>query len=110
MKIILTRRILPLFIVCLIFSACKHVQRSEKTGMKYNDKTNGGFQVFKKTHPAPGPGLIPIEGGTFVMGGSLDQDVQFDYAFARSRVPISSFYMDETEVSNNDWLEYLHWI
>jgi gliding motility-associated lipoprotein GldJ len=78
--------------------------------MKYNDKTNGGFQVFKKTHPAPGPGLIPIEGGTFVMGGSLDQDVQFDYAFARSRVPISSFYMDETEVSNNDWLEYIHWL
>ncbi len=78
--------------------------------MKYNDKTNGGFQVFKKTHPAPGPGLVPIEGGTFVMGGSLDQDVTFDYAFNRTRVPVASFYMDETEVSNEDWLEYLHWL
>ena len=78
--------------------------------MVYNDKTNGGFQMFKKTHPAPGPGLVPIEGGTFVMGGSLDQDVQYDYTFNKMRVPISSFYMDETEVANLDWLDYLHWI
>jgi len=78
--------------------------------MVYNDKNNGGYQMFKKTHPAPGPGLVPIEGGTFVMGGSLDQDVQYDYTFNKMRVPISSFYMDETEVANLDWLDYLHWI
>jgi len=78
--------------------------------MVYNDKTNGGFQLFKKTHPAPGPGLVPIEGGTFVMGGSLDQDVQYDYQFNKRRVSISSFYMDETEVANRDWLDYVHWL
>ncbi|OCX51260.1 gliding motility lipoprotein GldJ [Mucilaginibacter sp. PPCGB 2223] len=110
MKRIFTRSVLPLMMLVLALASCKNAPKSQKTGMKYNDKTNGGFQVFKKTHPAPGPGLVPIEGGTFVMGGSLDQDVQFDYTFARARVPISSFYMDETEVSNNDWLEYLHWL
>lgn len=109
MKIILTRKILALFTVCSVFCACKHAQRSEKTGWKYNDKTNGGFQVFKKTHPAPGPGLIPIEGGTFVEGGSADQDVQYDFV-DKQRRSVASFYMDETEVANRDWLEYLHWI
>jgi sulfatase modifying factor 1 len=109
MRFILTRRILPFFIVCLIVYGCKAPQRSEKTGWKYNDKTNGGFQVFKKTHPAPGPGLIPIEGGTFVEGGSADQDIQYDFV-DKQRRSIASFYMDETEVSNRDWLEYLHWI
>jgi sulfatase modifying factor 1 len=110
MKRILTRSVLPLVILGLLLSSCSKPPRSEKTGMKYNDKTNGGFQVFKKTHPAPGPGLVAIEGGTFVMGGSLDQDVQFDYTFARSRQTVASFYMDETEVANRDWLEYVHWL
>jgi hypothetical protein len=35
----------------MLASCSKHPQ-SAKTGMKYNDKYNGGFQVFKKTHPA----------------------------------------------------------
>ncbi|RKR80828.1 gliding motility-associated lipoprotein GldJ [Mucilaginibacter gracilis] len=109
MKIILRGRALTFVGICLIFCSCKHVQRSEKTGWKYNDKTNGGFQVFKKKHPAPGPGLIPIEGGTFVEGGSADQDVQYDLV-DKQRRSIASFYMDETEVSNSNWLEYLHWI
>jgi sulfatase modifying factor 1 len=110
MKRMLTKYVLPLLVLGILFTSCSNPARSTKTGMKYNDKTNGGFQVFKKTHPAPGPGLVPIEGGTFVLGGSLDQDVQFDYAFSKVRVPVASFYMDETEVSNKDWLEYLHWL
>ncbi|GAB3938094.1 gliding motility lipoprotein GldJ [Mucilaginibacter myungsuensis] len=78
--------------------------------MRYNDKYNGGFQVFRKTHPAPGPGLIAIEGGTFVQGGSAGEDVTYEYNNTRKRKSISTFYMDETEVSNNDWREYLYWL
>ncbi len=78
--------------------------------MTYNDRTNGGYLRFKQTHPTPGPGLVPIEGGTFVLGGSADQDVTYDYNNVRRRVTVPSFYMDETEVSNQDWLDYLHWI
>ncbi len=84
--------------------------RSSKTGWEYNKKENGGFEVHKKVNPGPGPGLVPVEGGTFVMGGSLDVDLAYDHNSARRRVTVSSFYMDETEVSNVDWLEYLHWI
>jgi sulfatase modifying factor 1 len=111
MKIILKRGILPFIAVCLILSGCFHksLPRSEKTGWHYNDKTNGGFQVFKKKHPAPGPGLIAIEGGTFVEGGSADQDIQYEQV-DKQRRSIASFYMDETEVSNKDWLEYLYWL
>jgi formylglycine-generating enzyme required for sulfatase activity len=43
--------------------------------------------------------LYPIEGGTFVLGGSADQDVTYDYNNVRRRVTVPSFYMDETEVS-----------
>jgi sulfatase modifying factor 1 len=110
MKKIFTLSVLAFIALAAVLSGCSKPTRSQKTGMVYNDKKNGGFQMFKKTHPAPGPGLVAIEGGTFVMGGSLDQDIQYDYTFNKMRVPISSFYMDETEVANLDWLDYLHWI
>lgn len=109
MKRIFTKEALALFTISLMFFACKSPQRSNKTGMKQNDKTNGGYQTYKKKHPAPGPGLVPIEGGTFVEGGSADQDIQYDFV-DKNRRDIASFYMDETEVSNQNWLEYLHWI
>jgi len=94
----------------LLLSSCSSPQQSPKTGMLYNNKYNGGFQVFRKTHPAPGPGLIAIEGGTFVQGGSAGEDVNYEYNNVRKRKSISTFYMDETEVSNNDWREYLYWL
>jgi gliding motility-associated lipoprotein GldJ len=95
-----------------ILSSCSKNKsgQSSKTGMAYNSKYNGGFEVNNKVKPGPGPGLIAIEGGTFVMGGSLNQDLGYDFDNVRRRVTVGSFYMDETEVSNVDWLEYLYWI
>jgi sulfatase modifying factor 1 len=112
MKILFTNTALVLLSIGTLLSSCgKHQhQQSEKTGISYNDKNNGGYVKFAQTHPSPGPGLVAIEGGTFVMGGSADQDVDYEYNNIRSRKTIASFYMDETEVSNQDWLDYLHWI
>ena len=85
---------------------------SEKTGYAYNKRENGGFEVKKGYKRGPGPGLIEIEGGEFIMGGSaIDIPGQDMSAYNYKRqITVSSFYMDETEVSNTDWLEYLHWI
>jgi gliding motility-associated lipoprotein GldJ len=97
--------------VGLIATSCKSKKpASSKTGMDYNDKYNGGFEVNNKVKAGPGPGLVAIEGGTFVMGGSLNQDLGYEFDNIRRRVTVASFYMDETEVSNVDWLEYLYWI
>ena len=110
MKILFTRTAVVLLVVGAMVSSCSKPQKSEKTGITYNDKKTGGYERFRQTHPSPGPGLIPIEGGTFVMGGSADQDVTYDYNNVRRKVTVPSFYMDETEVANQDWLDYLHWI
>ena len=109
MKILFTKTALVLLALGALVSSCSKQQQSQKTGITYNDKNNGGYVRFRQTHPSPGPGLVPIEGGTFVMGGSANQDVAFDYNNVRRRVTVPSFYMDETEVSNQDWLDYLHW-
>ncbi len=110
MKLLFTRTAIALMGFSALLSSCSKPERSSKTGMVYNDKNNGGYERFRQAHPAPGPGLVAIEGGTFVMGGSADQDVTFDYNNVRRRVTVPSFYMDETEVSNQDWLDYMHWI
>jgi gliding motility-associated lipoprotein GldJ len=110
MKVLFTGTVAVLLGVSILGSSCSKHQQSDKTGITYNDKKTGGYERFRQTHPSPGPGLIPIEGGTFVMGGSADQDVTYDYNNVRRRVTVASFYMDETEVANQDWLDYLHWI
>jgi len=110
MKMLFTNTAFVLLSIGTLLSSCSKPPRSDKTGIVYNDKNNGGYVKFQQTHPAPGPGMVAIEGGTFVQGGSADQDVMFEYNNVRKRVSISSFYMDETEVSNQDWLDYLHWI
>ncbi|RCH54610.1 gliding motility lipoprotein GldJ [Mucilaginibacter hurinus] len=112
MRLFFSKAAIVLFAAGAVISSCSKSssQRSEKTGMVYNNKDNGGYMRFRQTHPSPGPGLIAIEGGTFVMGGSADQDVAYENHNVRRRVTVPSFYMDETEVSNQDWLDYLHWI
>ncbi len=96
------------------FHSCKSKRAgkdlSPKTGVAYNDPNNGGLQINRKVKETPGPGLVAIEGGTFVMGGSLNEDLGYAHDNLKRRVTVASFYIDETEVSNADWLEYLHWI
>lgn len=98
-----------LLIVGISISAVSCSQKSSTTGWKYNDKNNGGFQVFKNVEQATGPGLVLVEGGTFVMG-SMEQDLLHDQDNLERRITVSSFYMDESEVSNLDYLEYLYWL
>lgn len=82
---------------------------SETTGWNYNDAENGGFEVSDFVEQEAGPGLVLIEGGTFVMGATQDQ-VVFNANNYPRRLTIRSFYMDQVEVSNVDYLEYLYWL
>lgn len=92
-----------------ILSSCSRAGKSSTTGWKYNDPKWGGYEKNKFKEQETGPGLVFIEGGTFIMGGA-EQDLTYDRNNFKRRVSISSFYMDETEVSNFHYLEYLHWL
>jgi len=81
---------------------------SNKTGWNYNDSDWGSFQVIDYVEQMEGPDQVLIEGGVFTMG-NVEQDVMSDWNSMRRRVTLSSFYMDQTEVSNLNYLEYLHW-
>jgi formylglycine-generating enzyme len=93
----------------LTLSSCGSKERSATTGWKYNDSKWGGFEKVQYAGQPTGPNLVLIEGGTFTMG-ITQQDVMFEWNNIPRRVTVSSFYMDETEVSNIDYREYLYWI
>ncbi len=102
---------LAAFGLCLLLalSSCsKKEEKSDFTGWNYNDQEWGGFEKNNRYEgQAVGPNLVPIEGGTFMMG-LTEQDVTFEWNNVPRRVTVSSFYMDETEVSNSGYKEYLH--
>lgn len=93
----------------VLFMASCQTQKSEVTGWNYNDPTWGGIQKWDYEGQETGPGLKLVEGGTFTMG-STEQDVTYEHDNIERRVTVSSFYMDETEVSNIHYLEYLRWL
>jgi len=82
---------------------------SRATGWAYNDPKNGGFEVAPAKEQKTGPGLVFIEGGTFTMG-STQETPFYDWNNQPRKVTLNSFYMDETEVSNLDYLEYIFWL
>ena len=82
---------------------------SSTTGWGYNDPEMGGFEVKALYEQETGPGLVFIDGGTFTMGRTQD-DVMYNWNNVPRRVSVSSFYMDETEVANVDYREYIHWL
>jgi len=100
----------PLLLAAMVFLAsCGGKEKSSSTGWNYNDEKNGGFEKVEYTEQETGPGLVLIEGGTFSMGRT-EQDITMDWANIPRRATVSSFYMDETEVSNLHYREYLYWL
>lgn len=89
-------------------ASCKQ-ETSSTTGWAYNDPKNGGFEVVSYLEQETGPGLVLVEGGTYVMGRS-EQDVTYEWNNIPRRITVHSFYMDETEITNIQYLEYLYWL
>lgn len=110
----MTVRALLSAIVLLSFTTSCSKKSSTKdtsaaTGWKINDP-NGGFQYNSNfTKQETGPGLVLVEGGTFTMG-KIQDDVMHDWNNTPSQQHVQSFYMDETEVTNIMYMEYLDWI
>ena len=86
-----------------------YYERSGATGWAYNFYENGGFERTPYFEQETGPGLIFVEGGTFTMG-QVDDDLNYAWDNIPRRATVSSFYMDETEVTNHFWTEYLAWL
>ena len=105
-----TMRIFLFFLTFLLITSCgNRKNESRGTGWSINSK-KGGFQYNTEFEDQEtGPGLVFIEGGTYTKGQVKD-DVLHDWNNSPNRQHVMSFYIDETEVTNIMYLEYLDWI
>lgn len=90
------------------FASC-----SKKSNSKGSSRATGWNVDSKKAgsnkKQEAGPGLVFVEGGTFTMG-KVQDDVMHDWNNTPTQQHVQSFYMDETEVTNFMYLEYLDWL
>ena len=115
-KLLSGKNAMILVIAAISLSACKKgglfgkkQSKSSATGWNYDDKNMGNFHVSKVKYPKAGPGLVFVQGGSFVMGAK-DEDVMGDWNNVPRRITVPSFFIDETEVANVHYREYLYWL
>lgn len=83
--------------VAFLFS-CNSNDRGELVGVK-----------GKKWHPEKPYGMTLIPGGSFIMGKSDDDLFNVKDAPTKT-VTVRSFYMDETEITNAEYRQFVEWV
>ncbi|WP_321295119.1 SUMF1/EgtB/PvdO family nonheme iron enzyme [Marinifilum fragile] len=87
-------------IVLLFLSSC-----GSRTG---NGELVGVGQRGKWFEPKP-YGMVQIPRGSFTMGPN-DQDVAWALNATTKTVSVESFWMDETEITNNEYRQFVYWV
>lgn len=54
-------------------------------------------------------GMVFIPLGSYVMGQN-DQDVPYNQLQTAKTVSVQAFYMDETEITNNEYRQFVYWV
>ena len=107
---LLSKNFILIAFTALIITSCgNNRNQSKATGWGINSK-KGGFEYnLDFDEQETGPGLVFIEGGTFTKG-QVQDDVMHDWNNSPNKQHVMSFYIDETEVTNLMYLEFLDWI
>lgn len=79
------------------------------TGWNQNDKRGWFFSARQPKGQKGWPGMVYVEGGTFTMGLVKD-DVMHDWNNTPRRMQVSSFFIGETEITNEDYRRYVTWL
>lgn len=54
-------------------------------------------------------GMVYVPPGTFHMGPS-DEDVNYAYTARNKQISINGFWMDATEITNNEYRQFVNWV
>ncbi|MEZ4986173.1 MAG: SUMF1/EgtB/PvdO family nonheme iron enzyme [Saprospiraceae bacterium] len=90
---------LALLLLVLVAAACGQRENGEITGV-LDRPTWKGINPF---------GMVYVPSGTLHIGPS-DQDVANTYVQRQKAISISGFYMDDTEITNNEYRQFVYWV
>jgi len=92
------KKIVLITLVLAFITSCGSKDKGELVGVK-----------GKKWHPEKPYGMSLIPGGAFVMGKS-DDDLAGIQDAPTKTVSVRSFYMDETEITNSEYRQFVYWV
>ena len=84
--------------ITLLSSCSRGGDRGEVTGV--------AMRSFRAEVPY---GMVYIPAGSFLMG-QTDQDVTFAQISQTKQVTVNAFFMDETEVTNSKYRQFVNWV
>ncbi|MFA6705362.1 MAG: SUMF1/EgtB/PvdO family nonheme iron enzyme, partial [Bacteroidales bacterium] len=85
--------------LALITAGCSSSESGELTGVQER-------QQFEDMQPY---GMVEIPQGSFMMGSS-DEDLYSSYTYQPRTVQLNSYWMDETEITNNEYRQFVYWV
>jgi len=92
------KKILLFFVLTTFIVSCSKSDRGELTGTQ-----------AKKFFPDKPTGMTLVPSGSYLMGMSDDDMAQLQNAPV-STVSIKAFYMDETEITNGEYRQFVNWV
>ena len=98
LKNFLMKKVFLLIITSCVLFSCGNKNRGELIGVKQ-----------KKWFGEKPYGMTLIEGGAYIMGKSDEDQAQTQNAPAKT-VTVPSFYMDETEITNSEYRQFVYWV
>ncbi|MBS1908677.1 MAG: SUMF1/EgtB/PvdO family nonheme iron enzyme [Bacteroidetes bacterium] len=101
--------VLAVVTVAASVSSCKMLSGKKKSGSLPNDGQLHGVAPGSRWSLTKPPGMVYIPPGTFHMGPS-DEDVNYAYTARNKQVSISGFWMDATEITNNEYRQFTNWV
>src|SRR6476661_9446492 len=85
-------------VIALLASCGRSSDKGELVGVK-----------GRKWHPEKPYGMTLVPGGSFIMGKSDDDLANVQDAPTKT-VTVRSFYMDETEITNSEYRQFVEWV
>jgi len=93
------KKLVYILLIAALFISCDRSSRGHLTGVQDRPR-------FEYADP---PGMVFIPMGSFIMGPS-DEDVIYSQTSINRTISIPAFYMDETEITNNQYREFVYWV
>ena len=94
------KRLILYMLVILFFASCGNTGNGELVGTRKKSKP------FYQPDPY---GMVFIPQGSYTMGAA-DEDLTHSYLVQPKTISVSAFFMDETEITNDEYRQFVFWV
>lgn len=106
MKIYLSLIVTAVFATTMV--SCFKGKGKKSKGLPDDGQLHGVAPAAKQNMNTP-QNMVYIQPGTFHMGPS-DEDISYNYTSRNRQVSMPGFWMDATEITNNEYRQFVNWV